>query len=850
MSDILDNYIKLFLLIRGPATQALRALMTYYLRKCCLTFQEFIDRNQHEIYHLHNHRRCCQCSDQCVPRDTSKTPIQMAQMEIMFNTSSQISSKRKDNHDYSKKDMCCCYAKCQICVDDVDITLLRILLNNFCDIFFWTCYLNIEHSGKFEQFLKNKRHELFHLWQPRITCCKCNEHKNTYKRPKKSEINEQEFESLYTLDRTIKAIECSLNDTCTYSAKQGISQIDIRDSKLFQTITDRFCSPRKEINSIVETRNNCSHSTDIIEEDFKKCWSTLRDSINKIESITESKLWTEETIDRLEKKLDIENLLNEIKTDVEKIIGNEKDSQKILQKKMVQIYGALKQLIPKPTKNNPAQSFTSLSHKNYTEHSICLHPKQFKLKLLKLYKEMGCDTEDAEKRLKENCRNLNLTFRNETPRNGNCFFDAVSSQMRDLGLRERSAEEMRQNVIDYLMENREFQGVDGVVNIEHFIDDSTFEDWASNMKRNGVFADHVVVLGMARMLETDMLIVTSNPQANSENCMTYIVGKMDYNKSPILLGHVWENHYHSLMSLDACRENDRLADNNTEWCTMQSQNPIPSIIDSCITELNKIKLDSYPSNYEDLYRKASRVANDDESKGGTQTRISNGIALAELVGFIEESRSEDNLAPVFKMSDLSKMFGNKLEKTGAEQESRVHSTRLKNRLLTYLTNIEAYKQGRENLLAFKDDIEPALRRACEEDYDSNYMQIYKAVKIVRRLSVSYDRILSVSASLTNTLCKQYQEDGYVCPPSLQIGLVTTAAVDNIDHNPSSTTAQDSFHGTGISLFQHVTSQMNGQQRIDFRLTDIQGGRVTESLPDSYAIVKPAVLKTNVPVIFL
>ena len=31
---------------------------------------------------------------------------------------------------------------------------------------------------------------------------------------------------------------------------------------------------------------------------------------------------------------------------------------------------------------------------------------------------------------------------------------------------------------------------------------------------------------------------------------------------------------------------------------------------------------------------------------------------------------------------------------------------------------------------------------------------------------------------------------------------TTAAIDNIDHNPSSTTAKESFHGTGISLLQH------------------------------------------------
>ena len=32
----------------------------------------------------------------------------------------------------------------------------------------------------------------------------------------------------------------------------------------------------------------------------------------------------------------------------------------------------------------------------------------------------------------------------------------------------------------------------------------------------------------------------------------------------------------------------------------------------------------------------------------------------------------------------------------------------------------------------------------------------------------------------------------------------TSAADNIDHEPSSTTSEDSFHGTGISLFQYST----------------------------------------------
>ena len=41
---------------------------------------------------------------------------------------------------------------------------------------------------------------------------------------------------------------------------------------------------------------------------------------------------------------------------------------------------------------------------------------------------------------------------------------------------------------------------------------------------------------------------------------------------------------------------------------------------------------------------------------------------------------------------------------------------------------------------------------------------------------------------------------------------TTAAIDNIDHNPSSTTAKESFYGTGVSLFQHPSFAGEGVDR--------------------------------------
>ena len=45
--------------------------------------------------------------------------------------------------------------------------------------------------------------------------------------------------------------------------------------------------------------------------------------------------------------------------------------------------------------------------------------------------------------------------------------------------------------------------------------------------------------------------------------------------------------------------------------------------------------------------------------------------------------------------------------------------------------------------------------------------------------------------------QQYESNEVVCPLILRKNLFTTAAVDNIDHNPSWATAHDAFHGRGI-----------------------------------------------------
>ena len=80
------------------------------------------------------------------------------------------------------------------------------------------------------------------------------------------------------------------------------------------------------------------------------------------------------------------------------------------------------------------------------------------------------------------------------------------------------------------------------------------------------------------------------------------------------------------------------------------------------------------------------------------------------------------------------------------------------------------------------------------------------------LSISYDRVMQISADLGISICAQFEEEGVVCPSKLKKSLFTTANVDNIDHNPSARTAKDSSHGTDVSLTRHPSTDREGITR--------------------------------------
>ena len=92
-------------------------------------------------------------------------------------------------------------------------------------------------------------------------------------------------------------------------------------------------------------------------------------------------------------------------------------------------------------------------------------------------------------------------------------------------------------------------------------------------------------------------------------------------------------------------------------------------------------------------------------------------------------------------------------------------------------------------------------------------------------------------------------DGVVCPPKLRLKIFSTAAVDNLDHNLTSATATDSFHGTGISIIQHLLHDAEGVDRgvmvINANTSSSTISRSTVPLlPWTYTTVPAAALRSK------
>ena len=89
----------------------------------------------------------------------------------------------------------------------------------------------------------------------------------------------------------------------------------------------------------------------------------------------------------------------------------------------------------------------------------------------------------------------------------------------------------------------------------------------------------------------------------------------------------------------------------------------------------------------------------------------------------------------------------------------------------------------------------------------------------------------------NNVIDQFNHDKVVYPRSLTVGTFPTAAIDNIEHNPSSNTA---FF---ILLFQHPSLGKGDERDMpDFQIKQ----KKLKKLPSYYTDIKPATLNKTIP----
>ena len=109
------------------------------------------------------------------------------------------------------------------------------------------------------------------------------------------------------------------------------------------------------------------------------------------------------------------------------------------------------------------------------------------------------------------------------------------------------------------------------------------------------------------------------------------------------------------------------------------------------------------------------------------------------------------------------------------------------------------------------------------------------------LSVSYDRAIRLEDQLAVSACERFKDDDVVIPACLRKRPFNVGALNNLDHNPTFTTSSDSFHGTGISLFQIPKQTQTGERRPSLKIPPSSN---KQDLPEEYAFVPAVALQTS------
>ena len=87
---------------------------------------------------------------------------------------------------------------------------------------------------------------------------------------------------------------------------------------------------------------------------------------------------------------------------------------------------------------------------------------------------------------------------------------------------------------------------------------------------------------------------------------------------------------------------------------------------------------------------------------------------------------------MFKLANLVELYQSRMQHLGVKLDTRVHSIRLKQRLLTQFPDMHSHTNRRDVQLVFEDDVGAALTKAYELDSDNDVVHLACAAHTMRR----------------------------------------------------------------------------------------------------------------------
>ena len=108
-----------------------------------------------------------------------------------------------------------------------------------------------------------------------------------------------------------------------------------------------------------------------------------------------------------------------------------------------------------------------------------------------------------------------------------------------------------------------------------------------------------------------------------------------------------------------------------------------------------------------------------------------GMVLAELAAFMQQERARLGGNCVFKMAHLAALYKKQFEDLGGVLPERVHSTRLKLRLLAHIDRLTESKRGKTTYLAFDDDLCDAFKTIYVKYFDETAFVLSRVADILR-----------------------------------------------------------------------------------------------------------------------